>query len=447
MEHYPATTRILFNNVPFKPRVSRWRSTLQTGHQLRTPAYGLRQHYEPSGQKGRTYCSIIMCTGVSYEFIRRLMVIELSPAERTAFAMSCKSLMRDAFYLTAGGSLGYVPILNRKNAMYMPGKEYDHWLALYEVDVILKGLVHCAGCHILHDPKKVYRAPRPPPSGVSSSRKNALTAPCAQPMVQPIYLHPLNHRFHPLVLYWVYQDKLTRRDFSATPFESSDLTNFIAPQHIASENRDWAEPRVHSLRHGARITTEGIFLRETQQLILPRPTREFQKRFPLCLHYYVNILTMGEGAFHRGPLDFPAMGGNYLITFGFTAPTAYETRNDQCLLLQLGLQNSHSGQVPFNHLYSCSVCNRDFLLETISPQAGIADMSGGLKITTWSCVAWYQQRPDRSRPNLSPQQIASAFREPHLREETNSMQGLRPGTSATIFEGRGMVAGIASAAP
>lgn len=432
MDDHKTTKAIVFRGGRFAPRAARLRLPISVGRDLREIWRSNLRSYSAADSK------LVRYTGISYEFIRRLMVIDLGPADRNSLAMSCKAFMRDAFYLCVGSGSRYIPLMSRRDLARVPAPEYDNWLAVYEKEVIKQNLVHCIDCRILHDPRRVYLAQDNTSVNHPPSWSRYL---CVQRMLHLASDCAFDSRFHPLILYFIYRVKLEDESFDETHALEATVLDRTLSQQPASWNM--VDPFVYTLKQDAKIKSEGIFLRQRKTLILPKPTGNFWKRTEICRHYHYDIFSNGNQPFRTSERKPLIMGGNYAVAVGVenvAIPTPFDLRNDESALLQPDHVNVHSNVPPFNYLYNCSICNKDWMLEPISPytvatNAGIQDMCAGLMITSWSCVAWYQKHPDGSRPRITPAQVYSAFTSPHDRELTNSMQGLYPGTAATLFEG------------
>lgn len=317
---------------------------------------------------------------------------------RTALAMVNRSLYgmviryRPAFK----GCETWLPLVNRQNSQGEQRIFYDSFMVQYERDNIMKGLVYCFGCSQLHDPRPAKRR-------LASYRRK-----CASQFLYPESMSDFEmHDKDPLLIYWIYMYKKRIKNWAP-----------IEPEVGLDTTRTWTDgiqfARTARLRDTALINKDGIFLRQIKTYVC-RQLRDYET-IELCHHAFVDI--------HPDE----TCTRNWIVRFAWTTgaplPTTISLQGNR-------LKNPDGSMVhsalPYDNLYHCVDCNREWVLSTVSPDDSLPHY-GGLQIKVWTCLG-------REQEVENYQQFLCNLLHPHLRFTHRCMSTVATGVCATAFEG------------
>ncbi|KAH8199694.1 hypothetical protein TruAng_006163 [Truncatella angustata] len=302
-----------------------------------------------------------------YEFNVDLFAYQLSPASRTALAYTHPDFMYEITSDAIQGAGGYTyhALVNKFNAIgrgpaitiwQMPRQEYNEWMYLLEKD------------YIEHNMFK------------------------HRPLFYPTF-HP---DIHPLALYFIYLTKLRNNDWGTLGWEIDHPMDYYTHSWMAHGFELDAQRR-----HSAFVTADGIFLREQYQVRLLQPANGgiYQKHLFGCQHLQYEVKTWNG----QNDYTLTVVYNNGRFTSWYMANLPYDP----------AIQGARPS--PFRRLFSCSLCNRDFLFMPLTrqsphlwpsgsfPPAGGAlrhpkRMFAGFALTTWICVAWYRSQLPAALP-------------------------------------------------
>lgn len=232
-------------------------------------------------------------------------------------------------------------------------------------------------------------------------------------------------------MYWLcrYKSKIPQNlDYSPQLEEPGLLNVTIRPDESRNGNRRGG--RLNFMNHSARVTPSGIYLRETRTLIFLRNSPRWHRRKSVCVHTYLEYSTSRGGA---------PNSKNYHLSVACTlgGPLASPIWKGKDLLISADGTDVLGLNKPFNHLHTCTHCNRELLIEKIRRDNACPRMAAGIKVSIWFCVAPYVgQSPGASvpAPAVTLHHVANIFTMPEQREQTTNMPTLAPGTCVKMFE-------------